>query len=62
VFTSSCEKLYDIDKNLNVVPQLAASMPTVSQDRKTVEVKLRQVRDDGSGPLITEATSTLPAP
>jgi peptide/nickel transport system substrate-binding protein len=42
VFTSVCEKLYDIDKNLNVVPQLAASMPTVSQDGKTVEIKLRQ--------------------
>jgi peptide/nickel transport system substrate-binding protein len=42
VFTSFCEKLYDIDQNLNVVPQLAASMPTVSQDGKTVEIKLRQ--------------------
>ena len=42
VFTSLCEKLYDIDQNLNVVPQLAASMPTVSQDGKTVEIKLRQ--------------------
>lgn len=42
VFTSICEKLYDIDKNLNVVPQLAASMPTVSQDGRTVEIKLRQ--------------------
>ena len=42
VFTSICEKLYDIGKDLNVVPQLAASMPTVSQDGKTVEIKLRQ--------------------
>jgi peptide/nickel transport system substrate-binding protein len=42
VFTSLCEKLYDIDSNLNVVPQLAASMPTVSPDGKTVTIKLRQ--------------------
>jgi peptide/nickel transport system substrate-binding protein len=28
VFMSMCEKLYDIDQKLNVVPQLAASPPT----------------------------------
>ncbi|HZD37745.1 MAG TPA: ABC transporter substrate-binding protein [Actinomycetes bacterium] len=42
VFTSPCEKLYDIDKDLNVVPQLAASMPETSPDAKTVTIKLRQ--------------------
>ncbi len=42
VFTSLCEKLYDIDQKLNVVPQLAASMPTLSQDGRTADVKLRQ--------------------
>jgi peptide/nickel transport system substrate-binding protein len=42
VFTSICEKLYDIDKTLNVVPQLAASMPTVSPDGKSVQIRLRQ--------------------
>jgi peptide/nickel transport system substrate-binding protein len=42
VFTSLCEKLYDIDATLHVVPQLAAAMPTISQDGKTVEIKLRQ--------------------
>jgi hypothetical protein len=30
VFMSLCEKLYDIDQKLNVVPQLAASPPTIS--------------------------------
>jgi peptide/nickel transport system substrate-binding protein len=42
VFTSICEKLYDINNNLQVVPQLAASMPTISPDGKTVTIKLRQ--------------------
>ncbi|HVD14359.1 MAG TPA: ABC transporter substrate-binding protein, partial [Actinomycetota bacterium] len=41
VFMSMCEKLYDIDEKLNVVPQLAASMPTLSSDGKSVEIKLR---------------------
>jgi peptide/nickel transport system substrate-binding protein len=30
VFRSMCEKLYDIDQKLNVVPQLAASRPAWS--------------------------------
>ena len=27
VFASLCDKLYDIDANLNIVPQLATSLP-----------------------------------
>ena len=42
VFTSLCEKLYDVDKDLNVVPQLAASMPETSPDGMTATIKLRQ--------------------
>jgi peptide/nickel transport system substrate-binding protein len=42
VFTSLCEKLYDIDAKLGVVPQLATAMPTLSQDGRTAEIKLRQ--------------------
>ena len=42
VFLSLCEKLYDIDQKLNVVPQLAAGMPSISQDGRTVEIKLRE--------------------
>jgi peptide/nickel transport system substrate-binding protein len=41
VFTSICEKLYDIDANLNIVPQLASALPSVSSDGKTVTIKLR---------------------
>jgi peptide/nickel transport system substrate-binding protein len=49
VFISMCEKLYDIDQKLNVVPQLAASPPTISQDGRSAEIKLRQ----GSGSTTT---------
>ena len=40
VFTSICDKLFDIDENLKIVPQLALSHET-SEDGKTVTIKLR---------------------
>ena len=40
VFASFCDKLFDIDQKLNVVPQLALSHET-SADGKTVTIKLR---------------------
>jgi len=40
VFASICDKLFDIDDKLNVVPQLALSHQ-VSADGKTVTIKLR---------------------
>src|SRR6266566_218280 len=40
VFASICDKLFDIDAKLNVVPQLALSHET-SEDGKTVTIKLR---------------------
>ena len=40
VFASLCDKLFDIDQKLNVVPQLALSHET-SADGKTVIIKLR---------------------
>jgi peptide/nickel transport system substrate-binding protein len=40
VFASLCDKLFDIDENLNVVPQLALSHEE-SADGKTVTIKLR---------------------
>ena len=40
VFASICDKLFDIDDKLNVVPQLALSHET-STDGKTVTIKLR---------------------
>src|SRR5215831_4493089 len=40
IFTAICEKLYDINNNLEIVPQLAASLPQVSSDGLTVTIKL----------------------
>src|SRR5262245_65966469 len=40
VFASLCDKLFDIDENINIVPQLALSHST-SPDGKTVTIKLR---------------------
>jgi peptide/nickel transport system substrate-binding protein len=40
VLAAMCDKLFDIDANLNVVPQLALSHET-SEDGKTVTIKLR---------------------
>jgi peptide/nickel transport system substrate-binding protein len=40
VFAALCDKLFDIDENLNIVPQLALSHET-SADGKEVTIKLR---------------------
>src|SRR3981189_1984450 len=40
VFASLCDKLFDIDDKLNIVPQLALGQET-SADGKTVTIKLR---------------------
>ena len=40
VFASMCDKLFDIDEKMNIVPQLALSHET-SEDGKTVTIKLR---------------------
>jgi peptide/nickel transport system substrate-binding protein len=42
VFLSMCEKLYDLDSHLNIVPQLAAALPQVSKDKLTYTIKLRK--------------------
>ncbi len=41
VFTALCDKLVDIDENLKIVPRLATEW-TVSDDGKTITMKLRQ--------------------
>src|SRR2546426_1741765 len=41
VFASLCDKLYDIDTNLNIVPQLADSLPEQAGDGKVLTIKLR---------------------
>ena len=44
VFASICDKLFDIDEKLNVMPQLALSHET-SDDGKAVLIKLRAGRE-----------------
>jgi peptide/nickel transport system substrate-binding protein len=42
VFLAMCEKLYDLDSHLNIVPQLATALPQVSKDKLTYTIKLRK--------------------
>jgi peptide/nickel transport system substrate-binding protein len=42
VFLHMCEKLYDLNGRLQVVPQLAAGLPKVSRDKLTVTIRLRR--------------------
>jgi len=41
VFNAICEKLYDVDSKLQIVPQLAASQPEFSTDGLTITIKVR---------------------
>ncbi|HET9140305.1 ABC transporter substrate-binding protein [Actinophytocola sp.] len=41
VFNAICEKLYDLDDKLEIVPQLAAALPELSSDGRTATVKVR---------------------
>ncbi|MGH2736116.1 MAG: ABC transporter substrate-binding protein, partial [Actinomycetota bacterium] len=42
VFASICEKLYDVNENLEVIPQLAADLPEFSEDGLSVTIPLRE--------------------
>ena len=42
VFLTFCEKLYDLNAKAQIVPQLAAALPTVSKDKLTVTIRLRK--------------------
>jgi peptide/nickel transport system substrate-binding protein len=41
VFSQICEKLYEIDEQLGIHPQLAADLPQISDGGRTVTIKLR---------------------
>src|SRR3954453_23343796 len=41
VFNAICEKLYDVDEKLAIVPQLAATLPETAADGMTVTIKVR---------------------
>lgn len=56
VFVSMCEKLYDVDENLELVPQLAAELPEAAEDGTSVTIAMREgvVFNDGT-PFDAEA-------
>jgi peptide/nickel transport system substrate-binding protein len=59
VFANMCEKLYDTDANLQLVPQLAAEMPQISEDGLTVTIPIREgIRFNDGTPLTAEAVKT----
>jgi hypothetical protein len=56
VFSQICEKLYEIDEQLAIHPQLAADMPAVSDGGRTVTIKLRpNVKFNDGTPMNAEA-------
>jgi peptide/nickel transport system substrate-binding protein len=59
VFLSMCEKLYDLDSHLNIVPQLATALPQVSKDKLTYTIKLRSnVKFNDGTPFNAAAVKT----
>jgi peptide/nickel transport system substrate-binding protein len=59
VYVDMCEKLYDVGPKLQIVPQLATALPTVSKDRKTLTIPLKQgVRFNDGTPFDAQAVKT----
>jgi peptide/nickel transport system substrate-binding protein len=59
VYVDMCEKLYDVGPKLQIVPQLATSLPKVSKDRKTLTIPLRKgVRFNDGTPFDAQAVKT----
>jgi peptide/nickel transport system substrate-binding protein len=42
VFANLCEKLYDVNDKLEIVPQLAASLPKITNGGRTVTIDIKQ--------------------
>jgi peptide/nickel transport system substrate-binding protein len=56
IYTHMCEKLYELDENLKIAPQLAADLPAFADGGKTVTIKLRSgVKFNDGTPLNAEA-------
>jgi peptide/nickel transport system substrate-binding protein len=56
VFLHMCEKLYDLNAKLEIVPQLAAGLPALSSDKKTMTIRLRAgVRFNDGTPMTAQA-------
>jgi peptide/nickel transport system substrate-binding protein len=56
IYAHMCEKLYEIDERLRIVPQLAADLPAFADGGKTVTIKLRPgVKFNDGAPMNAEA-------
>ena len=56
IFLHMCEKLYDLNAKLEIVPQLAAALPALSGDKKTMTIRIRRgVRFNDGTPLNAQA-------
>ena len=56
VFAHMCEKLYDLNARLQIVPQLAAGLPQISSDKLTYTIRLRPgVRFNDGTPMNAQA-------
>src|SRR5262249_48544740 len=56
IYSQMCEKLYEIDQNLRIFPQLAADMPAITDGGKPVTIKLRSgVKFNDGTPMNAEA-------
>jgi peptide/nickel transport system substrate-binding protein len=59
VFTTFCEKLYDLNSKAQIVPQLAAALPKISSDKLTVTIKLRHgIKFNDGTPFNADAVVT----
>ena len=56
VFAHMCEKLYDLNAKLQIVPQLAAALPQISTDKLTYTIRLRPgIRFNDGTPMNAQA-------
>src|SRR5205809_6300681 len=56
IFAQMCEKLYEIDENFRIYPQLAAGMPSYSDGSRPVTIKLRSgVQFNDGTPMTADA-------
>ncbi len=56
IFLHMCEKLYDLNAKLEIVPQLAAAMPTLSANKRAMTIRIRRgVRFNDGTPLNAQA-------
>jgi peptide/nickel transport system substrate-binding protein len=55
IYTHMCEKLYELDENLKISPQLAADLPVFADGGKTVTIKRSGVKFNDGTPLNAEA-------